>query len=111
VPWYVKGGAAVTHNTYSSLFPVGNAFAAAGVPFNQASDTRWGGTVGTGIEVGFAANWSVAFEYDHLFMGNPNVTFPQSNIAMTRSDNIGPDVDMGAVRVNYRFGGPLVARC
>jgi outer membrane immunogenic protein len=88
VPWYVKGGAAVTHNTYSSLLPVGNAFAAAGVPFNQASDTRWGGTVGTGIEVGFAANWSVAFEYDHLFMGNPNVTFPQSNIAMTRSDNI-----------------------
>jgi outer membrane immunogenic protein len=110
VLWYVKGGAAVTHNKYSSFFPVGNGFAAAGVPFNQASDTRWGGAVGTGIEVGFAANWSVAFEYDHLFMGNHNVTLPQSIIAVTRSDNIRQDVDMGTVRVNYRFGGPVVAR-
>jgi outer membrane immunogenic protein len=110
VLWYVKGGAAVTHNNYSSFFPVSNIFAAAGVPFNLASDTRWGGVVGTGIEIGFAPNWSVAFEYDHLFMGNPNVTFPVSAIAVTRSDNIGQGVDMGTVRVNYRFGGPVVAR-
>jgi outer membrane immunogenic protein len=101
---YAKGGAAVTDNSYSSFFPVGNIFAAAGVPFNQAGDTRWGGTVGTGIEVGFAPNWSVAVEYDHLFMGNPNVTFPTSSIAVTRSDNIGQGVDMGMVRLNYRFG-------
>jgi outer membrane immunogenic protein len=107
---YAKGGAAVTDNRYSSFFPVSNAFAAAGVPFNQASDTRWGGTVGTGIEIGFAPNWSVAVEYDHLFMGNPNVTFPVSNIAVTRSDNISQGVDMGTVRVNYRFGGPVVAK-
>ena len=73
---YVKGGAAVTDNKYSSFFPVGNAFAAAGVPFNSATDTRWGGTVGTGLEVSFAPNWSVGVEYDHLFMGNPNITFP-----------------------------------
>jgi outer membrane immunogenic protein len=107
---YVKGGAAVTDNKYGSFFPVGNIFAAAGVPFNTASDTRWGGTVGTGIEIGFASNWSVAFEYDHLFMGNPNVTFPVSTIAVTRSDNIRQDVDMGTVRVNYRFGGPVIAK-
>jgi outer membrane immunogenic protein len=107
---YVKGGAAVTDNQYTSFFPVGNVFAAAGVPFNTASDTRWGGTVGTGIEVGFAPNWSVAAEYDHLFMGNPNVTFPASGIAVTRSDNIRQDVDMGTVRLNYRFGGPVIAK-
>jgi outer membrane immunogenic protein len=107
---YAKGGAAVTDNKYSSFFPVGNVFAAAGVPFNQASDTRWGGAVGTGIEIGFAPNWSVAAEYDHLFMGNPNVTFPVSTIAVTRSDNISQGVDMGTVRVNYRFGGPVVAK-
>jgi outer membrane immunogenic protein len=107
---YVKGGAAVTDNKYTSFFPVGNVFAAAGVPFNTASDTRWGGAVGTGIEIGFAPNWSVAVEYDHLFMGNPNLTFPASAIAVTRSDNIRQDVDMGTVRVNYRFGGPVVAK-
>ncbi len=65
---YVKGGAAVTDNNYSSFFT------ATGVVFNQVSETRWGGAVGTGIEIGFAPNWSVAVEYDHLFMGNPNVS-------------------------------------
>jgi outer membrane immunogenic protein len=107
---YVKGGAAVTDNKYSSFFPVGNAFAAAGVPFNAATDTRWGGTVGTGLEVSFAPNWSVGVEYDHLFMGNPNITFPASGIAVGRTDNIGQSVDMGTVRVNYRWGGPVIAK-
>ena len=101
---YVKGGAAVTDNKYST------SFTATGVVYNQASDTRWGGAVGTGLEFGFAPNWSVAVEYDHLFMGNPNIMFPTSAIAVTRSDNISQDVDMGTVRLNYRFGGPIVAK-
>jgi outer membrane immunogenic protein len=101
---YAKGGAAVTDNKYNSFFT------ATGVTFNSASDTRWGAAVGTGIEIGFAPNWSVAFEYDHLFMGNPNITFLASAIAVTRSDNIKQDVDMGTVRINYRFGGPVVAK-
>ena len=107
---YVKGGAAVTDNKYSSFFPVGNAFAAAGVPFNAATDTRWGGTVGTGLEVSFAPNWSVGVEYDHLFMGSPNITFPASGIAVGRTDNISQGIDMGTVRVNYRWGGPVIAK-
>ncbi len=110
VLWYVKGGAAVTDNKYSNVFTVNNAFAPAGTAFNTASQSRWGGAAGTGIEVGFAPNWSVAIEYDHLFMGNDNVTFPPSAIAVGRSDTIRQDVDMGTVRVNYRFGGPVVAR-
>lgn len=108
--WYVKGGAAITQDKYSSFFPVSNVFAAAGVPFNEARETRWGGVLGTGVEIGFAPNWSVALEYDHLFMGNKDVTFPVSAIAVTRSDSIRQDVDMGTVRVNYRFGGPVVAK-
>jgi len=63
----VKGGAAATDNNYKGFI--------GGVLVDQASETRWGGTVGTGIEIGFAPNWSVGFEYDHLFMGNRNITF------------------------------------
>jgi outer membrane immunogenic protein len=99
VLWYVKGGAAVTDNRYSSFFT------ATGIVWNQASETRWGGALGTGIEFGFAPNWSVGVEYHHLFMSNDSVTFPMSAIAVTRSDNIRQDVDMGALRLNYRFGG------
>lgn len=102
--WYVKGGAAVTDNKYSSFFT------ATSVVFNQTSETRWGGVVGTGLEFGFASNWSVALEYDHLFMGTKDVTFPPSTIAVTRSDHIKQGVDMGTIRLNYRFGGPIVAK-
>lgn len=92
--WYVKGGAAVTDNQYSSFFT------ATGIVWNHASETRWGGTVGTGLEFGFAPNWSVGIEYDHLFMGENGVTFPMSAIAVTRNDNIRQDADMGTVRLN-----------
>jgi outer membrane immunogenic protein len=104
VLWYVKGGAAVTDNQYSSFFTATN------VVFNQASETRWGSAVGTGVEFGFAPNWSLGVEYDHLFMGTNSVAFPMSAIAVTRSDNIRQDVDMGTVRLNYRFGGPIVTK-
>jgi len=59
------------------------------------------------VEIGFAPNWSVAFEYDHLFMGSRDLsfTFPATTLG-TRADTIRQDVDMGTVRVDYRFGGP-----
>jgi outer membrane immunogenic protein len=98
---YVKGGAAVTSDRYNGLL--------GGVTFDSASETRWGGAVGVGIEVGFAPGWSVAVEYDHLFMGSRNVSFNVLGV-FDRRDNIRQDVDMGTVRVNYTFGGPVVAR-
>jgi outer membrane immunogenic protein len=99
---YVKGGAAVTDNKYTGIL--------AGVTFDSASDSRWGGVVGAGIEVGFAPGWSVAVEYDHLFMDSHNVRFTALGVVFDRTDNIRQDVDMGTVRVNYTFGGPVVAR-
>jgi outer membrane immunogenic protein len=43
-------------------------------------------------------------------MGNPNVTFTPTSIAVGRADNISQGIDMGTVRINYRFGGPVVAK-
>ena len=40
-------------------------------------------------------------------MGNPNIAFPATAIAVSRADNIRQDVDMATVRVNYRWGGPV----
>ena len=65
---YAKGGAAVTDTRYSDLITGTNTVAA------SASDTRWGGAVGAGLEYGFAPNWSVGVEYDHLFMGTTTAT-------------------------------------
>jgi len=88
---YVKGGAAVTANKNSQ-------FAAGGIVVNETSDTRWGGAVGTGVEIGLTPDWSVAAEFDHLFIGQPGATAPSST-------SLGQGVDIGTVRVNYHFDG------
>jgi outer membrane immunogenic protein len=119
VLFYAKGGAAVTNDKYSNvglipLLPfVGAGFQPAGTTLAQGTDTRWGGVVGTGIEYGFAPNWSVALEYDHMFMGTHGVTLnlvPSFGGGLSGIHNVSQDIDIGTVRVNYRFGGPVVAK-
>jgi len=107
---YAKGGAAATHDKYNgvSQFAVGPF--PAGFAFDQASKTRWGGAVGAGLEFGFAQGWSVAVEYDHLFMGSMNNDLINTFGGFDRTDRIKQDVDMATVRVNYTFGGPVVAK-
>ena len=62
--------------------------------------------VGVGFEYGFAPNWSFGVEYDHLFMDRQNVSFP----VFAQTDSVKQDVDLFTARINYRFGGPVVAR-
>ena len=104
VLWYVKGGGAVSHNTFTGFST------ASGLFLDSADDTRWGGTVGTGVEVAFAPNWSVGVEYDHLFMGTKAISFLTPANVFTRTDSIKQDLDIASVRVNYRWGGPVVAK-
>jgi len=114
VLWYVKGGAAVTDDKYSGTVTTPPF---TGALFDSASETRWGGVVGTGLEFGFAPNWSVAVEYDHLFMGNRAITSTSTGVlagipagSIFRTDSIRQDVDMVTARINFRFGGPAVGR-
>jgi outer membrane immunogenic protein len=97
---YVKGGAAVTDNKYTSVTT------GVGGGVDSANETRWGAAVGVGFEYAFAPSWSLGFEYDHLFMGNNDVVSNAGFIA----DHIKEDVDLFTARVNYKFGGPVVAR-
>jgi len=106
---YVKGGAAVTDTRFSILDT------ASGLELAAASATRWGAAVGVGWEYGFAPNWSVGIEYDHLFMGDRNNSFTATDPRLIGFVNsrISQDVDMLTLRVNYRFGwgtSPVVAR-
>lgn len=103
VLWYVKGGAGVAHDKYTG-------FTAGGLVLDSGDQTRWGGTVGTGVEIGFAPNWTVGVEYDHMFLGSQsqNLTTPVG--VVTRTDSIKSDLDIASVRVNYRWGGPVVAK-
>ena len=105
VLWYVKGGAAVANDKYQGITNF------TGLAFDRVNQTRWGGVVGTGLEFGFAPNWSVAVEYDHIFMGSGSVSFLSTPAQLfDRTDSIKQNVDMGTVRVNYRWGGPVIAK-
>jgi len=102
---YVKGGAAVTSNSYRINNVVGGALT--GV---TGDDTRWGGTIGAGLEYAFAPNWSVGVEYNHLFMQDRSYTFTAPGGGFFSAERVRQDVDLVTARVNYRFGGPAVSR-
>ncbi len=106
VLWYVKGGAAVARDKYEG------SITGTGFVFDRATDTRWGGVVGTGLEFAFSPNWSVAVEYDHLFMDRRDITLTSTVLpgVLSRGESIRQDIDMVTARINYRFGGPIVAK-
>ena len=103
VLWYVKGGAAVVGDKYTT-------YVLPGALVDSVSESRWGGAIGTGLEVAFAPNWSVAVEYDHLFMGTRTLTASTPAGTFSATDRIKQDVDLGTVRVNYRWGGPVISK-
>jgi len=112
VLFYVKGGAAVTRDVYEAIGTFSGNVGA------RATESRWGGTVGAGLEFGFAPNWSLGVEYDHMFMGDRTIGFSSTGIVplvgpagtAVGTDRIHQDVDLITARVNYRWGGPVVAK-
>lgn len=100
---YVKGGAAIVDNRYFHTFTATNAL------INTSNNTRWGATVGAGIEVGFAPNWSVGVEYDHIFLDRETFGFAAAPGGLATQNSIRQDVDMVTARINYRFGGPMLS--
>jgi outer membrane immunogenic protein len=101
--FYLKGGGAWVNNN----FLVQNA---AGVGLFLATSHKLGATVGVGFEYGFTPNWSAGLEYDHLMMGNANNSFSCAAGCAAVANTISQNIEMFTVRVNYKFGGPVVAR-
>jgi len=107
---YGTGGFAYggVHTTVSNIFTPGTL----GTFTGSSSDTRFGWVAGAGVEWGFAPNWSQKGEYLHIDLGSSNTTmfdpvnFPGS-FATYRFHH---ELDTVRVGVNYRFGGPLIAR-
>ncbi len=116
--FYVTGGAAVAGiggstttvtNGPGIAIPAGT-FSAS----NGGSSTRWGWTVGGGIEWAFNQNWSVAGEYRYTDFGNRGLTFTIPDgfggVFATGTSSSRLTVEQATFRLNYRFGGPVVAR-
>ena len=101
---YVKGGAAVVGDKYNTTV------IATGALNDSAKETRWGAVVGAGLEFGFAPNWSAGVEYNHMFLGDRDISFNTPAGVLNATSNISQDVDIVTARINYRWGGPVVAK-
>ena len=56
----MKGGAAVTRNSYEGILTAPLGPLPTGAIADRGNDTRWGGTIGVGGEYALTGNWSVA---------------------------------------------------
>ncbi len=105
---YGTGGAAFADvkTTDLAFFAVDGSTNAA-----SASTTRTGWTAGAGAEWGFATNWSAKIEYLYVDLGSVRYISPNN---LTAGATIIHDhrftENLVRVGVNYRFGGPVVAR-
>src|SRR5262249_32746504 len=113
---YVTGGFAAVHakTTYQiiNIPPTAAAFEAATV-----EDWNWGWVAGFGTEWAFAPNWSFRTEFLYVGTADKDYNIPRVDTGglagangtlagFTHHDNIA----IARVGVNYRFGGPVVAR-
>ncbi len=91
---YGKGGGAWVNNKISG--------SGAGVSVT-GTNTRAGWTVGTGVEYGFAPNWTTFIEYDYVGLGTSTVTLTGTGISAPAS--IKQNISIVKAGINYKFGG------
>jgi outer membrane immunogenic protein len=112
---YVTGGLAVGQVKADFVFT--DTFATA-LETASISQTKAGWTVGVGGEVGLAAGWSLKAEYLYVHLGT--VTANSTNLDRVRPAHCIPGnvfthsvewkANIVRIGLNYRFGGPVVAR-
>jgi len=72
------------------------------------SDTRFGWTVGIGVEWAFTDQWSLKGEYDFLDFGR-HAQALSDPILGSQFLSVRQQIDEVKLGVNYRWGGPFVA--
>ena len=81
----------------------------------STSSTNVGWTVGAGIEGAIGGNWTAKLEYLYVDLGKANGSFLTTIGGLgggVLSSNYSSHITDNIVRagINYRFGGPVVAR-
>jgi outer membrane immunogenic protein len=107
---YITGGLAVTEIRYSQ---VNTFFGGVGPEAASVSQTKTGWTAGGGVEYAVTGNWSVKVEYLYVSFGTLSTTSFHPTLNSTaifthQTDDL--RVHIARVGLNYRFGGPVVAR-
>jgi outer membrane immunogenic protein len=100
---YIKGGYAGAQLRTTNFDLFGDSL--------DHSDWRSGYTIGAGLEYGITPNWTIGVEYAYMDFGNRSwngATVGPGAGPESFNDNLRISTVTG--RLNYRFGGPVVAR-
>jgi len=77
----------------------------------NVTDTRFGWAAGAGVEWGITPNWTVKGEYLHIDLGSSNVTMTDPQFPLgSATYRFHHEMDTVRAGVNYKWGGPVVAR-
>jgi outer membrane immunogenic protein len=101
VLYYAKGGEAWAFNRYEALATRNT---------EAGTETRSGWLGGVGIEYAYDPCWSVKAEYNYLDFGTKTVTRHNANGSFASSIDVSEKLNVAKVGINYKFGGPLVAK-
>ena len=124
--WYVKGGAAYerlkvdarAQANFIDCTVVFFAFCDSGSVHGAGSEnfSRWGWTVGTGVEFGLWDNWSAKVEYDYMQFKSDDLTFAGNgqgcvlscdiatfNEPFSVNTTIKNQIQVVKIGLNYRF--------
>ena len=93
--------------TQTWRLPARRASALPGVLFT-ADETRFGWTIGGGIEYMFLPNWSAKIEYDYYGFPDKSITF-NGGSGNSFTEIIKQNMQIATVGLNYHFGAVAAA--
>jgi outer membrane immunogenic protein len=114
-PWdrglvYVTGGLAYGHVSLSTAMSNINSCAGNNCQSGSTGPTKAGWTAGAGAEWAFFDNWSLKVEYLYFNLGSVSHFMTDPNFVFVFDASATIKGSIARVGLNYRFGGPVVAR-
>jgi len=105
--FFVKGGLAFAHDKHWQEVVFGGAVL---THTDSEKYLRWGWMAGGGYEYAFTGNWSTKIEYNFMHLGREDVSFCPPAPGACFDYSIKQHIHVIKAGINYRFGGPVVAR-
>ncbi len=111
---YVKGGAAWMNTDQTLSAPAG--IISREAVSVSSNGTAFGWLLGLGAEYAFDHNWSAFIEYDYIDFDKKNIAVDFSSAlgapagAAVANIDVKNKLSIAKVGLNYKFGGPVVAR-
>ena len=104
------------HTTHTVTIPAAGIGGIGTGTSSSVETTSFGWLLGLGAEYAFSPNWSAFLEYDYIEFDKKSAVLDLSTLgglgagAVTGNVDFKNKLSIAKVGLNYKFGGPVVAR-